>query len=284
MDKFSNFNPKVCFLFFVCAVLLILLNFNPIFLGVSLVAGVIYNSMLKGKRAFKTFFAFLLPFTLLIGIFNMVFTSYGIDILFSIKDKNFTAEGLAYGLCQGIMFSSVIVWLSSYSCVMSSDKFMSVFSKLAPNLTLVLTMTLSFIPRLNKNAREINDARLNINTGQSKLKKSLDNFSSLVSMTLEESIEVSDTMRARNFNSSRKPYSKYKFCVNDAAVLIIIFALSISCIVLNCLDKAEFIFDPEIKILSFSPIFFILYTLYMFLPAIINISEDIKWHFLKQKI
>ena len=284
MDKFSNFNPKVCFLFFVFTVLLILLNFNPIFLCVSLLSGVIYNAMLQGKKTFKTFFTFLLPFTLLVGIFNMAFTSYGVDILFSISNKNFTAEGLSYGLCQGVMFSSVIVWLSSYSYVLSRDKFMSVFSKLAPNLTLVLTMTLSFIPRLRKNAQEINDARLNVNTNQSKFKKSLDNFSSLVSMTLEESIEVSDTMRARNFNSSRKPYSKYRFNLDDGIVLLVLLALSISCIVLNSLDKAEFIFDPEIKMLSFSPIFLILYTIYMFLPVIINISEGIKWHFLKQKI
>ncbi|MCI5736153.1 MAG: energy-coupling factor transporter transmembrane protein EcfT [Eubacterium sp.] len=284
MDKFSNFNPKVCFLFFVFTVLLILLNFNPIFLCVSLLSGVIYNAMLQGKKTFKTFFTFLLPFTLLVGIFNMAFTSYGVDILFSISNKNFTAEGLSYGLCQGVMFSSVIVWLSSYSYVLSSDKFMSVFSKLAPNLTLVLTMTLSFIPRLRKNAQKINDARLNVNTNQSKFKKSLDNFSSLVSMTLEESIEVSDTMRARNFNSSRKPYSKYRFNLDDGIVLLVLLALSISCIVLNSLDKAEFIFDPEIKMLSFSPIFLILYTIYMFLPVIINISEGIKWHFLKQKI
>ena len=282
MDKFSNFNPKVCFLFFVFTVFL--LNFNPIFLCVSLLSGVIYNAMLQGKKTFKTFFTFLLPFTLLVGIFNMAFTSYGVDILFSISNKNFTAEGLSYGLCQGVMFSSVIVWLSSYSYVLSSDKFMSVFSKLAPNLTLVLTMTLSFIPRLRKNAQEINDARLNVNTNQSKFKKSLDNFSSLVSMTLEESIEVSDTMRARNFNSSRKPYSKYRFNLDDGIVLLVLLALSISCIVLNSLDKAEFIFDPEIKMLSFSPIFLILYTIYMFLPVIINISEGIKWHFLKQKI
>ena len=47
-------------------------------------------------------------------------------------------------------------------------------------------------------------------------------------------------------------------------VLIIVLGLSVACIVLNSLDKAEFIFDPEIKILSFSPIFLILYTLYMF--------------------
>ena len=84
MDKFSNFNPKVCFLFFVFAVLLILLNFNPIFLVISLLAGVIYNAMLQGKKAFKTFFAFLLPFTILIGLFNMAFTFFT-ELMFSFQ-------------------------------------------------------------------------------------------------------------------------------------------------------------------------------------------------------
>lgn len=284
MDKFSSFNPKVCFLFFVFAVILILLNFNPFFLLVSLLAGFIYNFMLQGKKAVLTFLSFLLPFTVLVALFNMVFTSYGVDVLFSLANKHFTLEGFFYGLCQGVMFSSVILWLSNYSIVMSSDKFMSVFSKLAPNLTLVLTMTFSFIPRLRKNAQEINDARMNIDLGQSKFKKSLDNFSSLISMTLEESIDISDTMRARNFNSSRKPYSKYRFCRLDLILMIFIIALAVIEVVMNILNVSEFIFDPEIKVISFSSLDFTAFAVFMFIPVIINILEGIKWHILKQKI
>ena len=168
---------------------------------------------------------------------------------------------------------------------MSSDKFMSVFSKLAPNLTLVLTMTFSFIPRLRKNAQEINDARMNIDLGQSKFKKSLDNFSSLVSMTLEESIEISDTMRARNFNSSRKPYSKYRFCsLVDLILMIFIIALAGCEVIMNIFNVSEFIFDPEIKVISFSLLDFTVFAVFMFIPVIINILEGIKWHILKQKI
>ena len=240
--------------------------------------------MLQGKKAVLTFVTFLLPFTLLVALFNMVFTSYGVDVLFSLANKHFTLEGFFYGLCQGVMFSSVILWLSNYSIVMSSDKFMSVFSKLAPNLTLVLTMTFSFIPRLRKNAQEINDARMNIDLGQSKFKKSLDNFSSLVSMTLEESIEISDTMRARNFNSSRKPYSKYRFCSLDLILMIFIIALAVCEVIMNIFNVSEFIFDPEIKVISFSSLDFTVFAVFMFIPVIINILEGIKWHILKQKI
>lgn len=101
MDKFSSFNPKVCFLFFVFAVILILLNFNPFFLSVSLLAGLIYNFMLQGKKAVLTFVSFLLPFTLLVALFNMVFTSYGVDVLFSLANKHFTLEGFFLWIVPG---------------------------------------------------------------------------------------------------------------------------------------------------------------------------------------
>ena len=106
MDKFSNFNPKVCFLFFVFAVLLILLNFNPIFLVISLLAGVIYNAMLQGKKAFKTFFAFFLPFTILIGLFNMAFTSYGIDVSFQFQIRILLPRGLPTACAKELCFQA----------------------------------------------------------------------------------------------------------------------------------------------------------------------------------
>ena len=49
MDRFSRFNPKVSFSFFVSVILLVLLNFNPFFLSVSLIAGLIYNIMLQNE-------------------------------------------------------------------------------------------------------------------------------------------------------------------------------------------------------------------------------------------
>lgn len=284
VDRFSQFNPKVCFLFFVLCVILILVNFNPFFLLLSLFSGVIYNFLLYGKKAFKTVFAFLLPFTVAIGIFNTIFTSYGMTILFSIGSKNFTLEGLVYGLCQGVMFSAVIIWLSNYNCVLSADKFMSVFSHLAPNLTLVLTMTLSFIPRLEKNAKEINEARSTLDYNGGKFKKSLDNFSALVSLTLEQSIEVSQSMKARGFNKNRQPYSKYGFNISDGFVMLVLVVIFIILTVMNSLEMAEFLFDPYIDVLTFSPLFFTLYGVFMFIPLIIDLSEGIKWCFLKRKI
>lgn len=91
-----------------------------------------------------------------------------------------------------------------------------------PNTALVFSMVLSFIPRLKKNAAEISDARLLID-GENKIKKSINSFSALITMTLEQSIETADSMKARGYSKDRNIYSKYRFSVQD--LLLIIFTV-----------------------------------------------------------
>lgn len=282
MDRFSKLNPKVSFLFFIFAIILSLVLFNPYYLAISFLASAIYSIALQGKRAIKTIFSFIIPFVIAVGFFNMIFVDKGVTVLFTLFNREFTLEALFYGICQGIMFSSVIMWISCYSIVVSSDKFLSLFSNFAPNLSLVLSMSLSFIPRLRRNANEINDARFNIEE-KSKIKKAGDSFSSLVSITLEESIEVAQSMRARGFNGNRKAYSKYTFSIADGIYLAVIILLSALCISLKIMGKALFIFEPAIEAGKPNVALLVGYSVLSFLPIIIDLWEDIKWLYLKQK-
>lgn len=205
----------------------------------------------------------------------MLFTAFG---------TRFTLEGFFYGLCRGTMFSAVIMWFSCYSGVVTSERFLAVFGRLAPNCALVFSMVLSFIPRLKKNAAEINDAAMLLYSGESKLKRSVKSFSSLLTMTLEESIEVSDSMRARGFGKGRSVYSKYGFSVKDGVCAGFILLLFIILCVLKSLGNTEFVFDPAIEMESFSPSAFVLYLLISFLPVTVDLTEDIRWFYLKRKI
>lgn len=125
-------------------------------------------------------------------------------MLFTIAQTQFTLESLFYGMCQGIMFSAVITWFSCYSQVVTSERFMAVMGRFAPNCALVLSMALSFIPRLKKNAAEINDARMLLDSGSNRLSKSVKNFSALLTLTLEESIDTADSMKSRVFAAAEK--------------------------------------------------------------------------------
>lgn len=284
MDRFSKFNPKFCFLFFISEIVLCLLLFNPVFLAISLFSAFFYSIKLEGKKAVKRFFTFILPLIVFIGLFNMIFSHYGDTVLFTAFSVDFTLESLFYGINQGVMFSAVIMWLSCYSIIMTSDKFLSVFSRIAPNCALVFSMVLSFLPRLRKNVQEINDASKLIETGESKLKKSISHFSALISMTLEESIEVSDSMRARGFQKNRRAYSKYGFSLSDGVIMAVSVILFAVMLYYKISGKTLFIFEPVIAFNYFSPLSLVIYAVMSFLPLITDLWEDAKWLYLKRKI
>lgn len=106
MDKFSNFNPKVCFLFFVFAVLLILLNFNPIFLVISLLAGVIYNAMLQGKKAFKTFLHFFCRLQFLSGFLIWLLRLTELMFSFQFQIRILLPRGLPTACAKELCFQA----------------------------------------------------------------------------------------------------------------------------------------------------------------------------------
>lgn len=284
MDRFSKLNPKVTFLFFVLMITLTLVLFHPVYLFVSLVSSLCYRIKLEGKKSIVYFFKFLLPLILFVAIFNMLFTHYGLTVLFTAFDRSFTLEGLFYGMCQGMMFASVIMWFSCYCQVVTSERFLSVFGRVAPNLALIFSMVLSFIPRLRKNANEINDARMLLDKSESRLKRSIRNFSALLTMTLEESIEVSDSMKARGFKSGRTVYSKYRFSLNDGICLFFMIIIFILLCVMKTMGRAVFIFEPVITMENFSFTALILFIFISFLPLMIDFTEDMRWFYLKQKI
>lgn len=284
MDRFSKFNPKVTFLFFLCVIVIDFVMSDPFCLAIGLAGAFLFNLRLQGKKALKELVAFALPIVALSAVFNMVFTSWGSTVLFTLLSKPFTLEGLFYGFSRGLMFAGVIMWISCYSLVLSTDRFLAVFSNVVPNISLLLSAVLSFIPRLRENAREINESRMLLNEDKGKLQKSLDNFSSLLSMTLEESIEMSDSMRARGFNKNRRAYSKYIFSVSDLIMLLSICVLFVLIIALKMKGCSSFVYEPEISFNGFLPVSAIACFLLSFLPLFVDLTEDIKWFYLKQKI
>lgn len=284
MDRFSKFNPRVTFLFFVLAMVLTLAIFNPVYSLISLLSAVVYKYKLEGKRTVGYVLKFIVPLLVLVSLFNMLFTHYGATALFTAFDMSFTFEGLFYGFSQGLIFSAIVTWFSCYSVVVTSERFLSVFGKVAPNTAIVLSMVLSFIPRLKKNADEINDARLLIDTENSRLKKSISNFSALITMTLEESIQVAESMKARHFCNGKTSYSRFRYSYKDAVLTILLVALFIVVAVYKAMGRLSFIFEPVITMESISPMALASFSFLMLMPVIIDVTEDVRWLYLKQKI
>lgn len=284
MDRFSKYNPKSTFLFFLCVILLTIIIMHPVYLAVSLISGFVYKLVLQGKKALSYLLKFILPLVFFIALFNFFFAHYGDTVLFKFNDIYFTFESLFYGFCQGLMVGGAIIWFSNYSAVITSERFLSVFGRIAPNTALIFSSVLSFIPRLEKNYNEIRDARKLIDEEKGKFKSALNVFSSVVTMTLEDTISLGDSMKARGFSSNRKVYSKYRFNIKDFLLLLISFVVFIVLCIFKVTSNLTFIFEPVIEMNGIKPLPVILFSLLAFLPVIIDFWEDIRWRILKQRV
>lgn len=283
MDRFSKYNPKAAFSFFLIEIVLTIVIFNPIMLAISFLSAFVYKLKLEGRVAFLYLLKFILPLIALVAVFNFAFSHYGMTVLFTFRDMNFTAESLFYGFTQGLLLGSVIMWFSIYGRVITAERFIAVFGRIMPNTAIIFSMVLSFIPRLRKNAGEINDARQLIDS-EGKLKKSMNNFSALITMTLEQSIETADSMKARGYNKGRNIYMKYRFSRNDLLLMLFTFLSGAALIIVKAIGYLDFLFDPVIKMKNMPVYAVLIFAVLSLLPVIIDFLEDMRWFYLKRKI
>lgn len=285
MTRFSKLHPRVLLFYFVCILLLSCVSGNPIFVFLSLLGATAYSVCLRGRQGVKISLFLAVPLTLAVGLFNFLFAHWGVTVLFTIRETEFTLEALLYGFYQGMIFASVTLWMLLFGQVLSSDKLLSVTGKRAPNISLLFSMALGFFERFEKNARQIREARAGLNLPKKKpLQEAIEQFSILLTLSLEGSMTTADAMRARGYGKGkRKMYDRFTFCLWDGILLFIILGLFFTVLVLQLRGQVLFVFDPEIQLISLHPLGVAGAVLLSFLPAGMDIAENIKWQSLKQK-
>lgn len=285
MDRFSKFHPLVSFSFFIGVIVLTLVFSNSVYGALSFLCAFCYAIRLKGKKALSFFLKFIIPIVLLTAIFNMLFSHYGNTVIFAVKGIDFTIEALMAGLFTGIMIGAVMAWFSAYNEIITADKFMALFGGFAPNLALLFSMILRFIPLMVKTANEIKEAHIGLGYETKGLKNTITRFSALISISLEKSIETADTMKARGFGTKKRGfYSAFEFRKSDIAALIFV-AISLVYLFIACsADISQITFNPVIEIQSVKPITAFIFLIFSLFPLIADLTEDIKWLLLKSKI
>lgn len=293
-DAFSKLHPVINFVYFFSVILFSMIFMHPMFLIISLVCSFIYSIYLNGIKAVKFNFLGMLPLIMAITVFNPIFNHEGATSLMFINDHAITLESIMYGLCSGIMFAAVIVWFSCYNKVMTSDKFIYLFGCIIPSLSLVLSMTLRFVPKFRAQIKIIGDSQKCIGRGASQgtiiamIKNGVKIISIMVTWALENAIETSDSMRARGYGlKGRTSFSIYRFDSRDKTCLIILLILTSLVIVGAAFGFNTIEFFPYIKYRAVSISSMPVYLIYSFLclfPVILDAKEDIKWRYLQSEI
>ena len=147
-DPFYDCHPTVNFLFFAIVITCSMCLMHPVCLLFSLAGAVWYTARLRGTKALIGYLRWIIPMMVMAALVNPAFVHQGVTLLAYLPSGNpLTRESILYGLAAGCMLGAVALWFSCLSAVMTSDKFIYLFGRVIPALSLVLSMTLRFVPR-----------------------------------------------------------------------------------------------------------------------------------------
>ena len=298
-DTFSTYSPVINFTFFIGAVVFGMVLIHPGFLVCSVVSAVIYYLIVKGRRAVKLL-AGLIPVLAAVTLINPLLNTQGSRVLFTyMGGRPYTAEALFYGMALAAMFAAVMLWFSCYNVVMTSDKFIHMFGRMAPSVSLILTMVLKLVPGYRHRLRQISTARRCIGMAggsdgrtsgrRERMRNGMAEVSALTSWAFESGIVTADSMRGRGYGSGRRTnFSVYRFELRDRIMLscmAVLMAVTACCCIAGA---AEVAYTPELCIKPagdpVSVAGLISYGIFLMIPAGVNITEEIKWRILRSKI
>lgn len=294
-DTFSHFHPVVNFAYFLAVLLFSMFFMQPVCLVIAVAASTAYAVYLNGRKAVGFSLKYMLPMFLLAAVINPAFNHRGITILTYLPNGNpLTLESIIYGLAAGIMLISVIQWFTCYNAVMTSDKFVYLFGRVIPALSLVISMTLRFVPKFTAQLKVVRNAQRcigrDISTGSNtqRVKNAVKILSIMVTWSLENAIETADSMKSRGYGlPGRTAFSIYRFEKRDGVVLAAVAVCSLIVIIGKVSGSINWSYYPMMTgepLGFFAVIVYLVYAVLCFMPLFINIKEDRKWKRLKSEI
>ena len=291
-DAFAGFHPAVNLAFFLAALGTTMFIQQPVFLLISLVSSCLYLVYLQGGRGALRQVGYLLPVMLLMALMNPLFNHEGLTILWYLPNDNpITLEAVAFGLASAVMLGSSIIWFNCCNAVFTSDKIIYLFGRIIPSLSLLISMTLRFVPRFKnylQSTLQTLQAMHKPENAKEKLRQALAAFSSTVSWAMEQSIVSADSMKSRGFGIRRRTaFSIYRFEKRDGFFLALLGLLLAGAVLPILTRQLAWNYYPSLSGRLLGPVQLLSYLSFggmCNLPLIIDLTEDRKWNALRSKI
>ena len=283
--RFDSYHPAINFIFFVAAITCTIWFDHPVFLAISYVAAFLYSVKLNGRRGL-IFDLVLIPLMVLYVLWYSYYHHFGVTALRqNFFGNDMTLEAIVYGFVIAVTVAAVIMWMSCFFAVVSSDKVVYLFGRISPKLSLFLSVMLRSVPRIKQTARRIEISQEGIGKGirQGGLWRRLLNLIRLISIlitwTLENFIESTQSMKCRGYSlKGRTAFSIYRFDNRDRSFVVAIFLCLTILVMAILLDQVTILYDPEIifnRITPVSGVFYVAYAALLLLPMGLQIAGEI---------
>ena len=295
MDRFAKYHPLVNFFYFALVIAFSMALRHPVSQGISLLCAVFYAAQTEGKRAVLFSLKWCLPIMLLTALMNPAFSHEGVTILLYFPTGNpLTLESILYGLSAGVMLATVMLWFLNFNRVITSDKFIYLFGRIIPAMSLVLSMTLRFIPKCKAQLELTVDAQKSIGRDMTqgsllhRTKLAVTVLSIMVTWTLENAIESADSMKSRGYGlKGRTAFSIYRFDERDKLALLFLSFCGFYLLCGMLVSAFGFRYFPSIRHVGLNAVtlsFQFVYLILCMMPVVLNGAEERKWKAIHSKM
>lgn len=295
MNEFKNYHPVVNFTYFLFSIIFTCVFMHPVMLTISVLNGLVFYALLKGVKSAVKMFVFIISAIFVSALVNAAFNHAGATILAYLPSGNpLTAESILFGICAGAMIAASVILFSCFNEVMTSDKFIYLFGRIAPSLSLILSMTLRFVPLFINRFKAAASSGKCIGRDMSRggvlrrMRCAAAVLSSVVTQCLEGAVDTADSMLSRGYGlEGRGAFSIYIFSKRDKAVFAAAAVLAVYVIAGGGTGAVRFSYFPFAEGAQRSFYMFTVFAAHFLLsalPIIIETAEVLKWKSINSKM
>ncbi|PEX82512.1 energy-coupling factor transporter transmembrane component T [Bacillus cereus] len=289
--SFSSLHPFVSFFYYIGVMILCMMCLHPLFLIGAIILIVIINMMQGNGEKIRKILPSTIIFFFMVIVFNSLLTHRGATTLFWLGDSRIKLEAIMFGLVMGLLLVAVMFTFASYNDIISSHKFLYLFSRISPKVALLTMITVRFVPlfirRLQKITLVQKTKGVQVDSGSivERVKNGMQLLQVLLICSLEDALQTADSMQARGFGvTKRTTYIRYRMERRDWYTLSYLMILFIFAVILSSYGGGKLIIYPKVESILFQQydgMMFVVFTMFISLPIMMEGREWIWWRMQK---
>jgi energy-coupling factor transport system permease protein len=227
---FSTCHASVPLACFAGVIVISMFAIQPVYVAISLAGALAFSLLARGLSPTLRGLRWQLPMIALICLLNPLFSASGSTLVLKLGPLSVYAESLAYGAVMGALMVAVVVWFEDAAAVLTQDRLLSLSPRRARSVPVVVSIAAQLVPQLlerSRTVRSTSDACTAAGPRPSGKDALINTSTLLLDWSLEDSLERSDAMRARGWESGRERtcYRVERFGSSDAFKLTLLVLL-----------------------------------------------------------
>ncbi len=282
----QSFHPAVVLVYLLVLLVLSLLYENPLYLLALFFLLAFLIKGVDGMGAWEGFLKVGVFLMVMVMIINPLIIRAGSTIIWHgpslpfLGKLDISVEAIYFGAASGIRLLIILSIFCLYNLMVNPDKAMNVFSRVAGKSVLMIALSTRMFPTMVRNLKRIKEVLqlrgVDFDKGglREKVKKYSYLYNILLLSSIEDSMEIAESMQARAFGSGKRSvYSQNMqrprdiFCIGGSllALFVAIRGLQYGCGQYNFYPVADFLIKDRTTLIALSIVIF-----YLSVPLILS--------------